>query len=199
MKGSTASMNVPDLITNYGYPMVFLGAILEGEAVVLLAGLAAHQGYLDLGGVIAAAFLGGFFSDQMYFGLGRHFGTHLKDRFAKFKQGAARFSGILERHPLTIIPAVRFLYGMRTFGPFAIGMTTVPWPTFGILDLGGTVVWAGTLGLLGYAFGHELQAVFGDLKKYEGYIFAGLALIGLTLALIVRIRNARIDQPSVHE
>jgi membrane protein DedA with SNARE-associated domain len=39
----------------------------EGETILILAGLAAHQGYLSLPEVIAAACLGSFCGEQLFF------------------------------------------------------------------------------------------------------------------------------------
>jgi membrane protein DedA with SNARE-associated domain len=36
------------LLTDSGYLVVFVGSLLEGETILLLAGFAAHQGYLSL-------------------------------------------------------------------------------------------------------------------------------------------------------
>ena len=45
--------SLQSLIEHYGYFAVFLGCFLEGETVLVLAGFAAHMGYLSLPGVIA--------------------------------------------------------------------------------------------------------------------------------------------------
>ena len=48
-------MNLPELIETYGYWAVLGGTLLEGESVLLLAGFAAHRGYLDLPIVVGVA------------------------------------------------------------------------------------------------------------------------------------------------
>ena len=40
-------MNLAALIAHYGLITVLAGSLVEGETVLLLAGYAAHQGYLD--------------------------------------------------------------------------------------------------------------------------------------------------------
>jgi membrane protein DedA with SNARE-associated domain len=47
------------LIENYGYLAVFIAAFLEGETILVMAGFAAYQGYLDLEKVILIALFGG--------------------------------------------------------------------------------------------------------------------------------------------
>lgn len=50
----------------------FLWCILEGELALILAGIFAHQGHVNLGFVIFIAGLGGFVGDQIYFYIGRY-------------------------------------------------------------------------------------------------------------------------------
>ena len=40
--------SLPQLVADYGYLAVFVGTLLEGEAVLMLAGYAAHRSYLSL-------------------------------------------------------------------------------------------------------------------------------------------------------
>ena len=60
-------MDLQSIIENYGYAAILIGTFLEGETILALAGLAAHQGYLALTWVILAAFLGSLCGDQLFF------------------------------------------------------------------------------------------------------------------------------------
>lgn len=64
-------MTIADFLSHYGYLALLIGTFLEGETILVLGGLAAHQGYLDLAGVILAAFAGSLMGDQFFFLLGR--------------------------------------------------------------------------------------------------------------------------------
>ena len=57
-------------IQTYGYWAILIGTFLEGETILVLGGLAAHMGYMDLGGVILAAFAGSLCGDQLFFSWG---------------------------------------------------------------------------------------------------------------------------------
>lgn len=59
-------MELKHLIASYGYFAILIGTFLEGETILVLAGLAAHQGYLDLTGVIFGAFAGSLCGDQFF-------------------------------------------------------------------------------------------------------------------------------------
>ena len=49
-------MDLQSIIEHYGYAAILIGTFLEGETILVLAGLAAHQGYLVLIWVMMAAF-----------------------------------------------------------------------------------------------------------------------------------------------
>ena len=55
------------LIDTYGYWAVLLATFPEGETILVIAGFAAHQGYLTLMPVILAAFAGSLCGDQLFF------------------------------------------------------------------------------------------------------------------------------------
>ena len=81
-------MNAAALIASYGYPIVFLGTIFEGEAVVIAAGYLARRHHLSVEMVFVCAAAGAASGNQIYFLLGRRFGDRLILR-APAKIGAA--------------------------------------------------------------------------------------------------------------
>ena len=73
-------MNLAGLLATYGNLAVAVGTFLEGETILLMAGFAAHCGYLDLSKVILVAW-GGLLGDQFYFFLGQRYGDRILARF----------------------------------------------------------------------------------------------------------------------
>ena len=171
------------LLTNYGYPIVALGTFLEGETIMVLGGVAAHLGYLSLHWVIAWGFCGTLLGDQLYFFLGRRHGKTLLARRPSWQARADQVFDKLERHQDLLILSFRFLYGLRTVTPFAIGMSDVSYWRFALLNLIGAGIWATGIGLAGYFFGHAVEAVLGDIKHYEVEVMAGVAGFGLLIWL----------------
>ena len=148
----------------HGLLAVGLGAFLEGESVLLIAGAAASRGHLWLPAVVAVAALASFVGDQFYFSLGRKYGKTLLARFPALAPRAARVDALLARWHLPLILSIRFLYGLRVAGPFAVGMSSVPWSRFLALNLAGAWLWAWLVAAAGYfggqLLGHALAAVF---------------------------------------
>lgn len=171
-------MDISGLIQHYGYFAVFVGTLLEGETVLLIAGFAAHRGYLVLQYVIAVAIAAAFVGNQLFFMIGRTYGNQLLTRFPSLVPQAARTTALLYRYHLPLILLLRFLYGLRISGLIAIGMTPVPWYRFLVLDLIGAAVWVGIIAGLGYVLGNTLAWLLTDLQRYEVAIMATLALLG---------------------
>jgi membrane protein DedA with SNARE-associated domain len=183
-------VDLAQLVQTWGYPAVFLGTLLEGETVLLLAGLAAQAGYLELQWVIATAWAGAVTGEQIWFLIGRRHGDRLLERFPRLAPGAGRMRALLARYHLPVILSLRFLYGLRTVGPMALGMSAVSWARFTALDFAAAVLWAVAVATAGYAFGQALALWLGDLKKFEHVL--ALALIAAGAALWwFRIRVSR--------
>jgi len=172
-------MDLQGIIENYGYAAVLIGTFLEGETILVLAGLAAHQGYLVLTWVILAAFLGSLCGDQLFFYLGRKHSQAVLSRRPAWKQKAEKVHKMMNRFQTPMILSFRFLYGLRTVTPFVIGMSVVSVKKFIVFNAVGALVWAVTFGFGGYLFGHALEIFVGKIKHYEVRVFAMIAFLGL--------------------
>lgn len=182
-------MSLIALIAAYGYYAVFLGAFIEGETVLVLGGVAAHRGYLDLPWVMAAAFAGGWLGDQLYFFLGRRHGNALLARFPALERRATTARRLIDKHHTLVIVAVRFLYGLRTVGPMAIGMSGVPAARFMALNALGAFFWAVAVTAAGYAFSGAVDALMPQIRHYEEYLFLTVLAAGALFGLIGHARR----------
>ena len=114
---------MPQLVTDYGYLAVFVGTLLEGESILLLAAYAAHRGYLSLPAVVGVAFCGATLGDQIFFFSGRFFGHGLMQRLPLIRARAEKINALLLRYHAGLIVGIRFAYGLRIAGPVVIGMS----------------------------------------------------------------------------
>jgi len=167
------------LLENYGYIAVFVGALLEGETILVMAGFAAHRGLLHLPAVIAVAAFGGFLGDQIFFALGRFRARQILARFPKILTQTARVEDLIHRHSTWLIIGVRFMYGLRIAGPVLLGMSQVSHLRFVILNLAGAVIWALVVAGAGYLFGHAVGLMLHDAHRYELLLLLGIAGAGL--------------------
>jgi membrane protein DedA with SNARE-associated domain len=174
-------VNISGLISEYGYVGLFVGCLLEGETLLVLAGFAAHQGYLQLHWVIVVALLGGFLGDQFYFWLGRWRGAWVMSRFPRLAPVFERANILIERYHEVLIVSVRFLYGLRTVGPIAFGMSAVLAWRFMLFNALGAAIWAVGIGGAGYLFGQAIELWLQDLKRVEEVLILAILFGGLVL------------------
>jgi membrane protein DedA with SNARE-associated domain len=167
------------LIAEYGYVALFVGTLLEGETFLILAGFAAHQGYLQLHWVIAIAMLGGFLGDQSYFLLGRWRAAWVLSRFKRFVPVFERANALIDLYHEVLIVAIRFLYGLRTVGPMAFGMSKVPAWRFAFFNALGAAIWSMVIGGAGFLFGQVLELWLHDLKRVEEALLLAILCGGL--------------------
>jgi membrane protein DedA with SNARE-associated domain len=88
-------MNLGALIESHGYWVLAIGCLLEGETLLVLAGFAAHRGYLNPGAVLAIAATAGFVGDQFYFWLGRRHGPAILSRWPSLADQSDRVDRLL--------------------------------------------------------------------------------------------------------
>jgi membrane protein DedA with SNARE-associated domain len=177
-------MSLEDLISTYGYAAIAIGTFLEGETILVLGGLAAYRGYLELPWVLVSAFGGTLLGDQLYFYIGRAKGQSILEKRRNWKSKSEKVFSLLNKHQVLLIWGFRFLYGLRTVTPIALGASRIAPVRFLILNILGAFTWTIGIGVMGYIFGHTLEVIIGDVKRYELWLFTGLAALGVTIRTV---------------
>lgn len=170
-------VDFPRLIEDYGYWAVLIGTFLEGETILILAGVAAQFGSLELPLVILSAFVGSSCGDQLYYFIGRKQGSALLRRFPKWQHAAAKVARKIQNHQNLIILTFRFFYGVRNVTPFMLGISRIPIKRFLPLNLIGAAVWASSFASIGYLLGHAHERILG--KGYNWVLLLLLLVAGL--------------------
>lgn len=165
------------LIQDYGYLIVFIGTLLEGETIVILAGFAAFQGHLSLAYIIPLAILGSSIGDHIFFYLGRLKGRGILTRRPHWGARIRRIHEVLERHQNLLIFGSRFMYGFRMAIPVVLGTSKVSALRFSILNILGAIVWSILFAFSGYVFGEAVEKFLGNIKKIEGYVLLGIIIV----------------------
>ncbi len=176
-------MTLASLIASYGYYALFAGTFLEGETVLISAGFAASRGILDLTWVIAIAFVAGTLGDQLAFLMGRWHGERLLRRFPLLRSKQPVVQRLLDRYQIPLILLIRFMVGLRIAGPFVIGMSSIPFSLFSLLNTTGALIWAVVVATVGYYFGMAMEALFADFKQVEQVVLLAILVFGALIGL----------------
>lgn len=182
---------LPQLVSDYGYLAVFIGTLLEGEAILLLAAYAAHRGYLSLPLVIGVAFCGATLGDQIFFFAGHFFGRPLLRRLPAIRVRANKINALLVRYNAGLIVGIRFAYGLRIAGPIVIGMSTLSPRRFLLFNAIGALLWAPLIAAIGYLFGHAIEWLFVGLKRYETIGLFSLPLLFVLVSAVNHFLRGR--------
>lgn len=169
----------------------FLGFVAPGEVTVIVGGVVAGQGQINVVALIAivwsCAVLGDVTSYVIGGRLGRGFlvkhGARVKiteERLEKVEDFFARRGG------LTIIVG-RFLGLVRPIAPFLAGSTKMPFRRFIAFDIVAAGAWSTTFVVLGYVFWHSFDQVTAIAKK-GALAFGAVVCLGVGLVWLVRHR-----------
>jgi membrane protein DedA with SNARE-associated domain len=191
-------------ITSYGYLAIFVFTLLEGETVMILAGLAAHHGYLSLEWVIFWGFVGAFFDAQLLFWIGRRYGKKYIEHKTSWKPKVEKAQQYIEKNNVPFILGFRFLYGLRTVSAFAIATSNISAKRFMILNFFGTIIWAVAMASIGYLFGiaatnfmkatHQAQIQLMVVIAIIGVLFFAYRLVKLELIKLRSIRQLKLNK-----
>jgi membrane protein DedA with SNARE-associated domain len=175
---------------------LFVGFVLPGETVALLAGAAARIGHVSLAGVLAVVIVAAIVGDTVGYEIGRHVGPRVLrlgflEKRRKRIEGAQEF---LSRRGGSAVFLARWVAFLRAVMPFLAGSARMPYLTFlGFNALGG-LAWGAAVVLLGYAAG----ASYATVEKTFGPVAAAVVLVIVIVAVVVwRVRKHRAEKADV--
>ncbi len=182
-------MTLEAFVSHYGLLGLFVGSGVEGEAVVVTGGVLAQRHLIPLGGAMAAAAAGSCIVDQIWFFIGRRCRRLRWVRTIMGRPPAERALNLVARYPRAFVFGFRFVYGLRTISPIAIGASEIPTRTFVLLNLVAAAIWGPLFILVGYAFGSAAEKVLGRVGSFAPY--ALLAALAAVCAVILAVRRFR--------
>ncbi len=170
-----------ELLKEYGYIILFLWSILEGEMGLIMGGILSHTGDMQYFMTIFVAGLGGFTGDQIYFYIGRFNKGYIQRKLHKQRLKFAIAHLLLKKYGWPIIFLQRYMYGLRTVIPMSIGVTKYSSKKFAIINILSAWVWAFITVTPAYYFGAEILELLSYAKAhwYFALPIAGGFLYGL--------------------
>ncbi|TAK21360.1 MAG: DedA family protein [Chloroflexota bacterium] len=190
----------------WGYPAILLAAAIEntllvtlifpGGTMVLLGGVYAGLGILDLPSVIAVGWVGTFLGASFDYAIGR--GGHAgptsrllrKPMLAKPLERAGR---MLARYGLPALIAGHFISHIRSLVAVAAGLTGMPYLRFALFEAPAALLWAGAYAIGGYFLADQIPLFEEILTRFGGFLAAGISLF-VAWQVWRSVWSARTDQ-----
>jgi len=178
-----------DLIREYGtlvYVLLFAYCVVKSGILPLFAGYAAQVGALDIAMVATATLAGGYLGDEIRFYVARSHGTGFLQKRPRLAYLAAKASTLLERYGPAYIFIYRYPKGLRTVGALPVGLTSIEWGKFTVLNFASAALWVVLLVGGGYAFGELIeQSIAGTWAAFS--IIALLVFAGIVIFMFTRV------------
>jgi membrane-associated protein len=173
--------------------------ILNGSTEAIVAAAAfARVGHGTLLVVMLASIPGLMKFDPLYWWAGRRWGERVIHLMFSRKGRSVRYMGWAQRWGRWVIwPAVvvaPFLPIPTALVYIIAGWSGMSLVTFLILDLIGSLMWAGLLAGLGYELGHRAVVVAQEISRYGLWISLGIVV--LIIASQIRAQRARTRRSS---
>jgi membrane-associated protein len=160
----------------------FVGLVAPGETAVVLGGVVAAHGEVDLAVMLVLVWLAAAGGDFASFMLGRRLGRPFIVRrgpsFGVTPHRLARVEGFFGRHGPKAILIGRFVGIVRAVAPFLAGASGLRVRAFLPWSLLGTAVWAATFVLVGYAFSESFSSA-AELTTRGALALAVVLALGL--------------------
>ncbi|MDP3588732.1 MAG: DedA family protein [Sulfuricurvum sp.] len=143
-------------LSTYGYAVLFLYSLGGGFLALLGAGVLSFMGKMDITLSITIAFIANFVGDGLLFYMARYHKREMMEYLSKHKRKLAFSHLLLKRRGSWIIVIKKFIYGLKTLVPLAIGLSKYSFLKFSLYNAIGAFIWAMVVGGLSYLFGGAL-------------------------------------------
>jgi len=178
-----------EIIVRFGLLAVYLGASIEGDVILILSGVVAHLGFMNLPTVVGIGAGGCFTGDLIWYSLGRFRSDAIRNS-KTYRLVGPTVERIARRIGPWQIATSRLLYGTRMATMLYWGVQRLSFLRFSLIDLLSCVVWASLLGTLGYAASRGAMTLIGEVKQIELWLLGAVAF-SIIVFLAIRIVLAR--------
>jgi len=176
----------------YAETGAFLGFVAPGEVTVIVGGVVAGQGRIDVVVLIALVWTAAVAGDMTSYYLGRRLGREFLVRHgARVKITPERLDqveGFFARRGGATILVGRFIGFVRPIAPFLAGSTRMPFRRFVPYDVLAAGAWSTTFVLLGYVFWQSFDQV-AAIARNGALALGGVVAAGAGVVWLVRRRE----------
>jgi lysylphosphatidylglycerol synthetase-like protein (DUF2156 family)/membrane protein DedA with SNARE-associated domain len=176
------------LLLKYGYLLLFIGIILEGEAFLIAGSFLANRGYFEIGTVSLVALVANVISTQFYYAAARMRGRRWFE--SRFRENS-RYQKMIHwvrHHDNWLLLLSRFVFGFRIVIPAACGAFGMSLVRFSVLNVIAGVLWVLPIALAGYYFSDQVSAFIDSAREYTNVT---LVALGAAVAVFLALRHIR--------
>lgn len=177
-------------LEQWGYVLLFLYSLGGGYVGLITAGILSALGKMDLSLAIFVAALGNIVGSTLLAYLARYQKQEILALLQKHRRKIALSQIWLKRYGVWLIIFSKYLYGIKTIVPLAIGFNRFSLKTFALINALSCVLWALVVGICGY---YASSGVIAVLEKIDANSYM-IPLVLLALGAVFYLIIARISK-----
>lgn len=136
------------------YILIFTYCVSKASILPVFAGMLVAAESLMAGPVLSAMIAGGFVGDMVRFWLARKYGDKIVAKMpGALSTWMRKTLRLFEHYGIAYILLCRYPHGVRSFGVFPVGMSSMSFVRFLPLSIASVVIWAVAYFGLGYSVG----------------------------------------------
>ncbi len=171
------------------------GFFLPGDSLLVVAGLFAAAGKLNVFFLLTSLFFAAVIGDAVGYYSGLKLGPRVFTRQKSFFFRPAhleRAHAFYEKYGGKTIIIARFVPIVRTFAPIVAGAAQMPYRQFAIFNVVGGFLWVFSMILAGYFLGGAVEKAFGvKLEEHIEKVVIIVVLLSLMPPLIEYLKSRR--------
>jgi membrane protein DedA with SNARE-associated domain len=167
--------DILDSLSEYGYIILFFYSLGGGFFAMLGAGVLSSIGKMDMATSISVGFLSNAIGDMILFYIARNNKKEVFKYLRGHRRKLAYAHILIKKYDSLVIFIQKFIYGVKTVVPIAIGLTKYGLNKFILLNLFASSLWAVVVGFIGFYSGEYVISFFNWLNEYS--IFTPLLAI----------------------
>jgi membrane-associated protein len=172
-----------------------VGFFLPGDSLLVVSGLFAAAGKLNVWLVLIAFFLGSVIGDSTGYWTGRVMGKTLFNREDSWIFKPSRVEkahAFFEKHGVKTVVLARFVPIVRTFAPIVVGAADMPYRQFLPYSVLGGLLWICSMVLAGYFLGGVIENALGiRLEDHIEKVVIVVVALSLIPPIIEFIKHRR--------
>jgi len=181
----------------FAYLLIVIGILVEGEIVVILAGIFTHLGALNIYLVILFIVIGGVIKSFIGYNIGHYLRkNHSSNRFLCQAENRVNYflPNFLNKPFLSIFLSRFLLFGMHLFALIFTGYKKIKISEFIKAEASSLIAWSIVMLSIGYFFSYTALSISRDVRNFFGIIlvfFIMFFILEKIIAFVIELFETR--------
>lgn len=180
---------------------LFFGFVFPGETAVVVGGVLASQGRVELAWLIPIVIVAAIVGDSVGYDIGRRLGPRLVNVRAlrRHRVGVEKAQDLIRRRGAWAVFLGRWLAVLRALMPALAGSSRLPYRKFLVFNALGGIAWSVCFILVGYLAGAAYKKVEHMIGTGSAIAFAAVVIVGVIVWSIRRKRREHKEEQAYEE